>query len=72
MLSEALRRAGRDLGRRELTAKLEVFYQFETGLTPPLTFTANRRVGARGAYILGAESLAEGRLPEEVAWVEVD
>jgi ABC-type branched-subunit amino acid transport system substrate-binding protein/cytochrome c553 len=72
VLSEALRRAGRDLGRRELTAKLEVFYQFETGLTPRLTFTAIRRVGARGAYILGAESLAEGRLPEEVAWVEVD
>ena len=57
---------------RKPTAELETFYQFETGLTPPLTFTANRRVGARGAYILGPGSLEEGRLRESVAWVEVN
>jgi len=72
VLVEALRRAGRDLGRRELTAELESFYQFETGLTPPITFTANRRIGARGAYILGPESLEQGRLPESVTWVEAN
>lgn len=72
LLVEGLRRAGRDLGRRELVGALEKLYQFETGLTPPLTYTANRRIGARGAYVLGPESLVEGRLPEEVAWVEVN
>lgn len=72
VLVEALRRAGRALGRRELTAELERFYEFETGLTPPITFTANRRIGAKGAYVLGQESLEAGRLPESAAWVEVD
>jgi ABC-type branched-subunit amino acid transport system substrate-binding protein len=72
ILVEGLRRAGRDLGRRELTAELERFYRFETGLTPPITYTANRRIGARGAYILGPGSLVEGRLPASVAWVDAD
>lgn len=72
VLVEALRRAGKDLGRRELTTELEGFYQFDTGLTPPITFTANRRVGAQGAYVLGPASVAAGRLPESVDWVEID
>jgi ABC-type branched-subunit amino acid transport system substrate-binding protein len=72
VLVEALRRAGKDLGRRELTTELEGLYRFETGLTPPITFTANRRVGAQGAYVLGPASVAEGRLPETVDWVEVE
>lgn len=72
VLVEALRRAGRDLGRQELTAELERFYEFDTGLTPPITFTANRRIGAKGAYVLGAESLEAGRLSESAAWIEVD
>ena len=51
--------------------KLEKLYQFETGLTPPLTYTANRRIGARGAYILGPETLEDGRLPETVEWTDL-
>ncbi|HEY5645956.1 MAG TPA: ABC transporter substrate-binding protein [Pseudomonadales bacterium] len=72
VLVEALRRAGRDLGRRELTAELERFYQFETGLTPPITFTANRRIGAKGAYILDPASLEQGRLTELAPWVDLN
>ena len=47
-----------------LTAELERLYEFETGLTPPITFTSNRRVGARGAYVIDPGSLEDGRLPE--------
>lgn len=72
VLVEGLRRAGRSLSRRELTAALEKLYRFETGLTPPVTFTANRRVGARGAYILAPDSLVDGRLPAAVEWVEAE
>jgi len=72
VLVEALRRAGRKLGRKELTVELEGLYEFETGLTPPITFTDNRRVGARGAYVINPASLKNGRLPESVAWVEVE
>jgi hypothetical protein len=72
VLVEGLRRAGRGLGRRELVAELEHLYQFETGLAPPITFTANRRVGASGAYVLTPGSLVEGRLPDKASWVELD
>jgi ABC-type branched-subunit amino acid transport system substrate-binding protein len=72
VLVEALRRAGRKVGREELTAELEEFYEFDTGLTPPITFTSNRRIGARGAYVISPAILEEGRLPESVAWVEID
>jgi len=71
VLVEALRRAGRGLGRRELTAELEGFYEFDTGLTPPITFTSNRRIGAKGAYVLDPGSIVDGHLPESVPWVQV-
>jgi ABC-type branched-subunit amino acid transport system substrate-binding protein len=67
---EALRRAGRELTRQGLAAELEQFYGFETGVTPPITFTANRRIGAAGAYVLSPGSLQDGRLPEAVRWVD--
>lgn len=72
VLVEAMRRAGRDLGRRRLISELESFYQFDTGLTPPITYTANRRIGAKGAYVFGSDSLVEGRLPESIPWVDLD
>ncbi|HEX6639677.1 MAG TPA: ABC transporter substrate-binding protein [Thermoanaerobaculia bacterium] len=49
---EALKRAGRDLTREKLIATLETFYQFPTGLTPPVTYARNRHIGADGAFIV--------------------
>lgn len=49
---EALQRAGRDLTREKLIDALEGLYDFETGLTPRLTFGPNRRIGAEGAYVV--------------------
>ncbi|HEV7766139.1 MAG TPA: ABC transporter substrate-binding protein [Thermoanaerobaculia bacterium] len=51
-LIEGLKRAGRDLTREKLIATLETFYQFATGLTPPITYARNRHVGAVGAFIV--------------------
>jgi ABC-type branched-subunit amino acid transport system substrate-binding protein len=52
ILGEALRRAGRDLTRDRLIEQLESLRGFETGYAPPVTYTPNRRLGARGAWVL--------------------
>ncbi len=52
VLVEGLTRAGRDLSREKLINSLDGLYEYETGLTPRLTFGPNRRVGAAGAHIV--------------------
>jgi ABC-type branched-subunit amino acid transport system substrate-binding protein len=52
LLVEGLRRSGRELSREKLVTTLEGFYEFDTGLTPRLTYGPNRRVGALGAYVV--------------------
>lgn len=52
VLVEGLTRAGRDLSREKLINALDSLYEYETGLTPRLTFGPNRRVGAAGAHII--------------------
>ena len=49
---EGLQRGGRDITRERLLTVLEGFYEFETGVTPRLTFGPNRRIGAAGAYVV--------------------
>jgi ABC-type branched-subunit amino acid transport system substrate-binding protein len=49
---EGLKRAGRDLTREQFITALEGLYEYDTGLTPRLTFGPNRRVGAAGASVL--------------------
>ncbi|HWC77093.1 MAG TPA: ABC transporter substrate-binding protein [Blastocatellia bacterium] len=55
VLVEALKLAGRDLSREKLINTLEGLYQYQTGLTPPITFGLNRRIGALGAYIVSID-----------------
>jgi len=52
ILGEALGRAGRDLTRDRLIEQMESLRGFETGYAPPVTYTPNRRLGARGAWVL--------------------
>lgn len=52
VLAEGLRRSGRNLSRERLLESLEGLFEFDTGLTPLLTFTINRHTGAPGAYIV--------------------
>lgn len=49
---EGLTRAGRDLNREKFITALDTLYEYETGVTPRLTFGPNRRVGAAGAHIV--------------------
>jgi ABC-type branched-subunit amino acid transport system substrate-binding protein len=57
LLEEGLRRAGRDLSREVLVEGLEALYAYETGLTPPLSYGPNRRIGARGAHLVVVDLL---------------
>jgi ABC-type branched-subunit amino acid transport system substrate-binding protein len=71
ILVEALKLAGRDLSREKLITTLEGFYEFETGLTPRVTFGPNRRIGALGAYIVGLDLEKKGFAPAS-AWVSLN
>ncbi len=55
IFTEALKRAGRDLSREKLVMALEGLYEYDTGVTPSITFGPNRRVGAMGAYVLSID-----------------
>lgn len=55
IFTEGLKRAGRDLSREKLVTALEGLYEYETGVTPGITFGPNRRIGAMGAYVLSID-----------------
>jgi ABC-type branched-subunit amino acid transport system substrate-binding protein len=52
ILVEGLRRAGRTLSRERLLEALESLFEYDTGLSPLITYNKNRRIGALGAYII--------------------
>ena len=70
LLVEGLRRAGRDLDREGLIDGLEALYAYRTGLTPPLTYGPNRRIGARGAHIVTVDLMKKVYAPSG-GWREV-
>lgn len=61
ILVEGLRRAGRNLSRERLLEALEGIFEFDTGLTPLVTFSKIRRTGALGAYIVEVDPLQAGK-----------
>ncbi len=71
VLIEGVRRADRDLTRDRFIAGLERLRDFRTGLTPPLTFGPNRRVGAKGAHPVALD-LVSRRLINAGPWVDSD
>jgi len=66
---EALTRAGKDLSRDKLVTTLEGFYEYETGVTPHITFGPNRRVGAAGAYVVSLEDVKQG-VADASRWIK--
>jgi ABC-type branched-subunit amino acid transport system substrate-binding protein len=71
LLIYALQKAGREVTREKIIEILEKLYRFETGQTPPLTFTPNRRVGANGAHIIGIDlERKQPVLPS--TWIELE
>jgi len=69
LLVDGLERTGRDVSREGLIEALEVLRDRPTGLTRPLSFGPNRRVGIRGAYVVRLDP-AHPEAPTEVVWVE--
>jgi len=51
VLIQALKLSGRELTRNALRASLESLYEFETGVTPAVTFGRSRRIGAPHVYV---------------------
>jgi ABC-type branched-subunit amino acid transport system substrate-binding protein len=70
LLVEGLKRAGRDLSREKLIGALEGLYEYETGLTPRLTYGPNRRVGAAGAYIVSVDVEKKQFVPAS-GWIDI-
>jgi len=71
LMVEGLRRAGRDLSRERLIEGLEKLYGFETGVTPPLTYGPNRRIGARGAHVVAVDLEKKTYTPVGEGWHDV-
>lgn len=66
VLVEALTRVGAEVTRADLVQRLEELRDFNTGVTPPITFGVNRHVGVQGAQLVRLE---EGRLIADSPWV---
>ncbi|WPN49213.1 MULTISPECIES: ABC transporter substrate-binding protein [unclassified Pseudomonas] len=52
LFSEGMKQAGRDASREKLVNALEGLHDFDTGLTPLISFGPGRRLGLRGAHIV--------------------
>lgn len=59
LLSEGLKRAGRDVSRQSLIEAVESLHDFDTGLTPQMSFGPGKRLGLSGAHIVRVQ------LPEQ-------
>jgi ABC-type branched-subunit amino acid transport system substrate-binding protein len=69
LLEEGLKRSGKGVTREKLVESIGNVWQLETGVTPPLTYTPNRRAGAVGAGILKVDPEV-GRLVPATPWRE--
>lgn len=68
LVAEGLKRGGRDITRERFITALEGLYDYETGLSPRLTYGPNRRVGAAGAYVIGVDPERKEFVPKS-GWV---
>jgi ABC-type branched-subunit amino acid transport system substrate-binding protein len=69
LLEEGIKRSGRGVTRETFVDSIGNVWKFETGVTPPLTYTPNRRSGATGAAILGVDRETR-RLVPAAPWRE--
>jgi ABC-type branched-subunit amino acid transport system substrate-binding protein len=71
VLVEGLQRSGQKLSRNKLLKALESLSNFETGLTPKISFGLNRRTGSLGAYILEVD-LKKRQFKPGAVWTRLD
>ncbi len=70
LLVEGLKRAGKELTREKLIQSLEGLSNYQSGLTPPVTYGPNRRIGAHGAYVISLDLNQKKFIPVS-GWLEV-
>ncbi len=70
LLEESLKRTGAAVSREGLVAAFESLREFDTRVTPPVTFAGGRHVGIRGAYIVRWSRERREFVPVS-PWVEV-
>lgn len=68
---EAVKSSGKQLRRATLVRSLERLDRYETGVTPPLSFGANRRLGAVGSYVVAIDA-ARKRFTPASKWIALD
>jgi len=68
---EGLKLVGKDLSRDRLVTAFEGLTNFDTGVTPQITFGPKQRIGARGAYIVGLDLEQKTFLPLS-GWVKAN
>ena len=71
VLVEGLKRAGRALSREKLVESLEALHAFETGLSPPVTFGPDRRIGALGAHVVRVDPAGKAFVPVG-GWISLE
>jgi len=71
ILVKALTLVGKDLSREKLIQVLEGFYEYPTGLTPAITYGANRRIGALGVYVVTMDLKGKQFVPAG-GWVNLN
>ena len=70
LLKQGLIDTGRGMEQQKLVAKTESLYQFDTELTPLISYGPNRRQGASGAYVVTLDLLNKTIIPVS-RWLEV-
>ena len=71
ILAEAIKRSGKDVSREKLIQALEGLHQFSTGLTAPISYGPNRRIGAMGAHVVTID-LKTKQFVIEGGWIEIN
>ncbi len=71
ILVEGIKRSGRELSRARLVDALEGLHKFSPGVSRPVSYAHNRRIGVLGAHIVGVD-LKNRRLAPVGKWIELD
>jgi len=71
ILIEGIKRAGKRITRKKLVEAIEGLYSFDAGLNRPVSFTSQRRVGLRGAFVVRL-NVENRRLIPTDTWIELD